>query len=644
MNRPSQTTSHRRLTRNGALLAGLIGLAAAIVLAIIGPMIWGGEATALGGAARQGPSEAHWLGTDALGRDVLARTMTATRLTLVTTAIATALAAVIGILLGAVVAMVGRRLRELGLRIIDLMMSYPSIILALLVVTIIGAGPTATVVAIGIAGSPSFARMTSNLAISISGREFITATRLVGVSPWRMLTRHLLPNMAEPLLVLVSVAFATILVALSGLSFLGLGVQPPQFDWGSLLGTGLTSLYTNPAEALAPAVAIALTGLAAGLVGEGLAAAQNPRTVHHATPEREPTHAARPEKGRTRTAPSDAVLHVRDLTVTRGDGHALVDGIDLDIRSGEVVGIVGESGSGKSVTAMAIARLLQAGLQTRASALRLGSLDLLDHPDARQLATQIGIVYQDPSASFNPALKMGGQLTEALRVHLGRSRSDARTQAVDALNEVHVSQPGQRLDQYPFQLSGGMRQRAMIASAMLTEPELLIADEPTTALDVTVQADVLRLLRRANTEQGTSILFISHDIAVVSELCDRVLVMYAGRIVEELSIDQVTRGEARHPYTRALLAAAPTMRGERNRLAAIPGRPPQPDEMPGGCGFAPRCPIARTICHQTAPALRSGLACHAQDWVRTEPIDTDERAEPTLDQARPLARTESHHD
>jgi oligopeptide/dipeptide ABC transporter ATP-binding protein len=203
-----------------------------------------------------------------------------------------------------------------------------------------------------------------------------------------------------------------------------------------------------------------------------------------------------------------------------------------------------------------------------------------------------------------------------LRVHSGVSRSKAGKRAVEQLTLARVSRPEQRMKQHPHELSGGMRQRAMIASALLTSPRLLIADEPTTALDVTVQADVLRLLREANNRDGASILLISHDIGVVSAICDRVLVMYAGRLVEELSVRQLRDGEAQHPYTQALLAATPKLHGEPGELASIPGRPPLPSQRPAGCAYAPRCELARDVCRETRPAMENGAACHAVEWSK----------------------------
>ncbi|MFD3728888.1 dipeptide/oligopeptide/nickel ABC transporter permease/ATP-binding protein [Streptomyces sp. NPDC058671] len=598
----------------------MAGLSLIAVLAVISPLVWDGDASALSGAAREGVSAEHWLGTDALGRDVLTRTLVATRLTLVMTLAATAIAGASGILLGTAVWVSGPRLREAGLRLIDVMVSYPALILALVVAAVLGAGPTAAVVSIGLGGCPAFARLTANMAASVARRDFVSMARLMGVPPHRVLARHLLPNISGPLLVLLSVAFAQVLTALSGLSFLGLGVQSPEYDWGALLSTGLEALYTNPAEAIGPAVAITGTGILASFVGDGLAAGADPRggpVTRTAT--RRP---ARPEP--SRRAPDGALLTVDGLTIELPDGTRLVDGVTFHVMPGEIVGLVGESGSGKSLTAMTVARLLPDGLTSYAARLTLDDLDLdpdTGQVDAGRLATEIGIVYQDPSASFNPALRIGGQLTEVLRTHQGVSRTRARARAVEALEKVRILDPETVVRQYPHELSGGMRQRAMIASAVLPEPKLIVADEPTTALDVTVQAEVLDLLREISRGRSTGMLFISHDIGVVGTLCHRVAVMYAGRVVEELSARDLRAGRARHPYTRALLTAAPRLAdhedhvldeaSRRRPLTTIAGRPPAPAERPAGCAFAARCPLVYQRCTHELPAPRDGVACHA---------------------------------
>ncbi|MFI6943026.1 dipeptide/oligopeptide/nickel ABC transporter permease/ATP-binding protein [Streptomyces sp. NPDC050418] len=604
----------RRPRPTPGLIAGLAVMAGLLVLAVIAPWIWGDKAEALGGTPYLPSSSEHWFGTDPQGRDVLARTLVAARTTLLMCFGATAIAAVGGIGLGAAIWVAGPRVREVGQRLIDVMISYPAVLLAMIVAAVLGPGEVTSVVAIGLATCPAFARLTTNLAANIAGRDFVSTARLLGVPPLRLLRRHIVPNIAEPLLVLVSVAFTVSLKALSGLSFLGIGVQVPSYDWGKLLADGLQDIYNNPAPVVGPSIAIVLAGLAGGLIGDGLAAALNPseRTGSKGG-DRAKVKAALAAASET-GLPRDAVAVAQDLVVSLPDGTRLVDGVSLSIAPGEIVGVVGESGSGKSLTAMSLAKLLPEPLTADAAQLRVGDLDLTGSPARSRLATEIGIVYQDPSSSFNPVLKLGGQLTETLRVHGGVARSQAARRAVEQLRLAQVTHPEARMKQYPHELSGGQRQRAMIASAMLTQPKLLIADEPTTALDVTVQAEVLRLLLEANDRDGTAILLISHDIAVVSSVCDRVLVMYSGRLVEELTAEQLRAKDAHHPYTRALLAATPAV-DEDTEPASIPGRPPQPAERPTGCAFAPRCALVRPVCREERPVMvatadGASAACH----------------------------------
>ena len=555
----SRTTAgtSRRFAWTPGLVIGLTLMAAVVAIGLLAPVLLDGRATAMGESAAQ-PSAAHWLGTDAAGHDVLARSLVATRLTLLMTVGATAVSVVGGIVIGTAVWLAPRRLRTLGLRAIDALVAFPTLLLALVVAAILEPGTGSAIAAIGLAGIPYFARLTANLAGQISHRDFVTTARLMGVPGHRVAARHVLPNMAEPLLVLTASAFAQALTALSALSFVGLGVQSPDYDFGKLLNEALPSVLAGrPWQMVGPTLLIVLTGVAATLIGDGLAAAADPRT---GTRTRAAALVGSGVTDQAAGTPAGASLvDVDDLVITNAAGHTLVDHVSLRIAPGEIVGLVGESGSGKSLTAMTLARLLPDGLTARAGRIRLGDLDLLGRVAPRDLALAMGLVYQDPGTTFNPALRLGTQLTEVLRTHARADRGEARTRILDALRAVRMTEPELRLRQHPHELSGGMRQRAMIASAISTTPKLLIADEPTTALDVTVQAEILRELKRINREFGTAILFISHDLAVVRALCDRVLVMNDGRIVEETAAADLTTESAQHPYTRRLLAATPTV-------------------------------------------------------------------------------------
>ncbi len=310
------------------------------------------------------------------------------------------------------------------------------------------------------------------------------------------------------------------------------------------------------------------------------------------------------------------VLDVAHLTTEfytpDGIGRA-VDDVSFGVRAGETLGIVGESGCGKSVTALSILGLVPSppGRVVAGSAL-LGDRDLVRMPD-RELAdvrgNEIAMVFQEPMTSLNPVLTIGYQVGEALRRHEGLSRRAARRRAAEMLDLVRIPEPGRRIHEYPHQLSGGMRQRAMIAMALACRPKVLIADEPTTALDVTIQAQVLDLIRDLQAELGTAVILITHDLGVIAETAQRVIVMYAGRTVEEADVGQLFAAPM-HPYTRGLLASVPQLDSGLARLAEIPGVVPALAAMPSGCAFAPRCPNADDRCRAEAPSFETHAAGH----------------------------------
>jgi oligopeptide transport system ATP-binding protein len=311
------------------------------------------------------------------------------------------------------------------------------------------------------------------------------------------------------------------------------------------------------------------------------------------------------------------VLEVHDLcTHFRTDEGVVkaVDGVSFDLREREVIGIVGESGSGKSVTALSILQLLsrQDTFHPRGRILYRGR-DLLRASERELRALRgdrISIIFQDPMTSLNPYLTVERQLTEVLELHRGLGRRRARSRAFEMLERVGISDPGQRLDAHPHELSGGMRQRVMIAMALLCEPDILIADEPTTALDVTIQAQILTLIRSLQRDFGTAVMLITHDLGVVAGMADRVMVMYAGRIVEAAPTEDLFASPA-HPYTAGLLAGIPRLTGEQGApLPAIQGLPPNLSSVPPGCPFRPRCPRAISACATEYPRRSEVSSAH----------------------------------
>ena len=616
----------RRWSRALRTPVGITGfglLTLVLVLAVVAPILWGDRADAVDtDNLLAGPSADHWLGTDSLGRDIFFRVLVATRLSVTLALLATTLGVLVGLVLGAAPLLLGRRSGRMVTATVNVLVAFPGLLLVLFLAVVFGVGATGAVLAVGFAGAPAFARLCQTLIAGVAERDYVSAARIAGVGRLRILVRHVLPNVAEPLIVNVTIGAGGVLLSFAGLSFLGLGVQQPAYDWGRLMQEGLAGIYIHPLAALAPGIAVIIAALAFNLTGEAIAGAVG---VSAATgladpvPHVERSDAPPPQRPHDAAGDPALVLDVRGLSVGFPGEHGTirpVRGVSFGIRAGEALGVVGESGSGKSLTALAIARLIEEPGRVDADRLVFCGTDLLDDSTApgaghdKLLGTSLSVVFQDPMTSFNPTMRIGSQLAEVARYHQGLDRRSALARAVDRLDAVRVREPERRARQYPFEFSGGMRQRAMIGMGLMGTPRLIIADEPTTALDVTVQAQVLALLKQVQREQDAALLFISHDVSVVREVCDRVVVMYAGRIVEELPVadladpERSDSGGAQHPYTRALLAAVPDMTTDLAQpLATIPGQPVGPAAQPPGCAYAARCPLASARCLTEEPQL-----------------------------------------
>jgi len=616
----------RRTLRTPLGAAAAILLAVVLLTAVFAPILWGEQAAVVDtDDILAGPSPEHPIGTDGLGRDLLLRVLVATRLSVSLALVATLVAVTAGLVLGVAPLLLGRAGRAVTW-FVGIAVAFPGLLLALFFAVIFGTGWLGATLAIGLAGAPSFARLCQTLVAGVASRDYVAAARVGGIGRFRVLFRHVLPNIGEPLIVNATIGAGAALLSFAGLSFLGLGIQPPDYDWGRLMMEGLSGIYLNPLAALAPGIAVVIAGLAFNLVGEAAARALGIESTGIVAR----LAAVQPRRavGTSVAAAPDEILAIRDLTVTFPGQEGPVQpvrGVSFSLRRGEVVGIVGESGSGKSLTALAIAQLVEEPGVVDADTLRFVGADLLEGDPAdrrRLLGNSLAMVFQDPMTSFNPTKRMGGQLAEVATHHHGMTRREAHARAVDRLGAVRIADPERRARQYPHEFSGGMRQRAMIGMGLMGSPKLIIADEPTTALDVTVQQQVLNLLKSIRDDDEVAILLISHDVSVIAEICDRVLVMYAGRIVEDLPVSELSR--ARHPYTRALLAAVPDMQTDLDRpLATVPGRPVDPAHVPAGCAFAPRCPLADAHCRAVDPELvpvapTARVAC----WHAGEPLPT----------------------
>ncbi len=580
------------------------------------------------GETLQGPSAAHWLGTDALGRDVFSRLLHAARVSIPAALLALSVAVALGVTSGLVMGYVGGRIDRVGMTVTDVVLTFPGVILAIALIAVLGNSTVNAMLALGIVFSPNFARLARAETLAVRKENYIAAAELLGYPFVRVLGRHILPNITPPLLVQAFLTFGFALLAQSGLSFLGLGVQPPHPGWGSMLAEGASYMSQSPLLIIPPGAAIAVTVLAANLLGDGLrdsigagvrSAPLAPARTRPVTP---PPVATGPD--------GDAVLEVADLSVGYDSGgrtRMILEDVSLRLPRGRTLALVGESGSGKSVTALAVMGLLRPPLQVLSGSIRLNGTELLTagRGDLDRLRGSVmSMVFQDPLASLNPAFTVGNQLVETIRLHTGLNRAAAKARAVELLDRVEIPNAAARLRAFPHELSGGMAQRVMIAIATACDPALIIADEPTTALDVTVEAGILDLLRELQADLGASVLFITHDMGVVADIADEAAVMYAGQIVERTSVAQLFAAPA-HPYTTALLECIPSRHDGTELLSTIPGVVPDPGLRPPGCRFADRCAHATEACAAPQPLRVTddhAVRCVLADAARKEGVHT----------------------
>jgi peptide/nickel transport system permease protein len=548
-------------------------------------------------------ADGHLLGTDHLGRDLFSRLMWGTRVSIAVGLSATLIAAFFGSLIGLIAGYAGGRTDNLMMRGIDMLMAFPYILLALAIVAVLGPGLMNALYAISIVNIPFFARNIRGVTLGLARREFVDAARLSGKSNGRILLTEILPNVLPIIVITMSTTIGWMILETAGLSFLGLGAQPPQADLGSMLGEGRKLLFTAPHVSILPGTMIFVLVMSINLLGDGVRDLLDPRLKSGAMARPSPaTLVARDTTPLLPASDPHTVLNVRNLRTEFGIGKEMyraVGGVSFALKERECLGLVGESGSGKSVTAMSLLGLVPTPPgRIIDGQVVFGGADLLSasHEELRRLrGGPISVIFQDPLATLHPLFTVGDQIVEAIRAHQPRSFREAWRQAVDLLALVRIPNPDERASAYPHELSGGMRQRVCIAMALANDAEILIADEPTTALDVTVQAQVLKLLDQLRADKQAAVLFITHDFGVVSEICDRVAVMYAGRIVEIGPTQEILDHPA-HPYTRKLIDCVPVMGEPDRRLDAIPGLPPAVNRLPPGCAFAARCPHVRDSC------------------------------------------------
>ena len=601
------------LARNRLALAGGIVLLLVGLLALVTPLLPLADPDVTNTSNRFRPifSPDALLGTDHLGRDLLSRLMWGTRLSLAVGFAAAIVAATLGAAIGIIAGYYGGRTDNVIMRGVDMLMAFPYILLALAIVAALGPGLMNALIAVAAVNVPFFARNIRGITVGLAGREFIDAARLAGMGHTRIILTELLPNVLPVIIIAMSTTVGWMILETAGLSFLGLGSQPPQADLGSMLGEARSALISHPHTSVVPGIMIFLIVMSINLLGDGVRDALDPRLRSGALSRPLPTTLVN-RKGNIPAA-TDDLLAIQELETQFHVGKRIykaVGGVSLAVKPGECLGVIGESGSGKSVTALSVMGLVASppGVIT-GGAVRFQGEDLVGAPYEtlrQKRGDRVAYIFQDPLSTLHPLYKVGQQLAEAIQSHHRVSNAEARSRAIQLLKDVRIPNAESRVDNYPHEMSGGMRQRVGIAMSLANEPDVIIADEPTTALDVTVQAQILSLLDDLRRERGLAIIFITHDFGVVAQLCDRMAVMYAGRIVEEGPTGSVL-SHPLHPYTKRLIACVPELGEGRRELAAIPGLPPVVDDLPPGCAFAPRCEKAQDSCRQGDITLdRSG--------------------------------------
>ncbi|MFK0132000.1 dipeptide/oligopeptide/nickel ABC transporter permease/ATP-binding protein [Streptomyces rubiginosohelvolus] len=567
----------RRLLRNPLGAASAAVLLLLVVAVLLAPLLapQAPDVSSLGDAFA-GPDAAHPLGMDSAGRDILSRILYGGRNTLGGALIALAVALVLGVPSGLYAGYYGGRFDSVAGWGVNLVMALPAMVVLLASRAILGPNVWVLMIVLGVLASPSFFRLVRGIVAGVRKELYVDAARVSGLSDTRIVVRHILIVVRGPVIIQVALVAGVAIGLQAGLEFLGVG-SGSSATWGAMLNEAFQNIQRAPLLMLWPGLALGLTNgalvLLAGALRDVLEERGGPDGGRAASRTKvKPSPPAAPAE----TGARSPLLSVRGLTVVYGkpDGtrKQVVHGVDLDVHPGEVVGLVGESGSGKTQTAFSVLGILPEGGRIGEGSITVGGREVAGLPERAHRALRGGTVAyvpQEPMSNLDPAFTIGSQLVEPIRHVLGFSRKEASARALDLLRLVEIPDPERTMRLYPHEISGGMAQRVLIAGAMSCDPELLIADEPTTALDVLVQAEILGLLRRLQQDRGLGVLLVTHNLGVVADLCDRVAVMSEGRIVETGTAEHIVHSPE-HPYTRTLLGAV---------LDDAPGREPwQPRE------------------------------------------------------------------
>lgn len=608
--------SWKTFSGNRMALVGLAMLAVILLVALFASQIARYDVTTSAGITSKDiyrpPSAEHWFGTDDAGKDVFSNFVFGARISLTVGFFAAFISIFIGGLMGIVAGFYGGRMENLLMRFTDVMLVIPDLPLMVVIVAMTRPSLVNIIFVIGLLGWTTTSRIVRSQTLAVKSRKFVLRARAIGAGNMHIIGQHILPLVMPLLVVNAILVISLAILNESTLSFLGLG-DPTALSWGQMLNFafGRGAMSAGAWWALvAPGLGIVWVVLALTLLGHGLEQVLNPRLESHHLMRGRPIIQSDAVTAATISKEGQPVLlEVEDLSihyVAEGQPPArAVEHVSFTLHEGELMGLVGESGCGKTTLVLALLRLLPAAGQIVGGKIRfLGNdVTLMSEDALLDLRWKgISIIFQGAMNALNPVRTVGDQIGEAIVKHVwalpGASLDD---RVVELLELVGIA--ADHKDHYPHQYSGGMRQRAMIAMALACNPQVVIADEPTTALDVMIQAQILELLENLRRNLGLAIVLVTHDLGVVAEMCDTVLVMYGGVTAEYAQVDTIYNS-AQHPYTQELLKAFPDLSRPEKRLASIPGYPPRLDALPAGCRFAPRCPVAVGRCRTELPALR----------------------------------------
>lgn len=590
-----------------------------------------------------GPSPEHWLGTDELGRDLLSRALYGTQVAVKAPLIAVSIALALGVTAGILAGYFGGWWDRIVMRMADVLQSIPLLLIAFAAAGSFGRSLTIALVAVGIVLSASYMRIARAVALSISQKLYVDSARVLGLRSTTILIRYVALNSLSPLIVQTALLVSAALLIEASLSFVGIGTELGTPSWGSMLTSASQYQDRQILLSLVPGILITVTVLACNLIGDSMRdllfgqrrSRKLAKMIRISEAARPKTGAiqivgSRSEKARAAGVATDSLapaplLSVQDLTISFPHQDAevnVVSDVNFEVEEGETFGLVGESGSGKSMVLAAVMGLLPAGGRVSDGAVEFEGVDHRTL-SRRQIASlrgrQIAIISQDPMASLSPVHTIGKQISETMRVHLGYSAKQAWEESAKVLDLVGVPDAKNRLNDYPHQFSGGMAQRVMIAAALACKPKILLADEPTTALDVRIQAQVLQLINSLREEMGMTLIMVSHDLGVIAETCERIAVMYAGEIVETGKTSDVL-SSPQHPYTSALLHAMPRNVPRGGQLLTIPGIVPPPWADFSGCRFAPRCAFATESCTTHKQVMINEVRCERTQELELQVI------------------------